>query len=393
MNISKLSNTVKTAVAALIFLFSACGEKQESPSFTVTGKISNAEGKTLYLSNIGFKKTTLLDSIKLGKDGIYKFTRPQPECYDFYFIALQGEKPVAFAVDSTETVTINSDAADFYGSYTVEGNIESVQIKEMCELQAALEEQVNSMLKSTSPAIIKTRNEIYSLIGEFKQNISTQYIVPAPSKASAYYALSLTLNGEPLFQPMNNRLDSKCLAAVATGLRHRFPNARRTHYLCKIAEESLQKTRPAKTRNIEVDEGDITTTGIFDIKLPGISGDSISLSSLKGNVVLLDFTVYEDAKISSRNIRLREIYSKYKDRGFEIYQVSYDVREHFWQQSASNLPWICVRDGGGARSGYLALYNIQSLPTFYLINSDNEIVLRDSQISDLEKEIEKLLAK
>ena len=296
-----------------------------------------------------------------------------------------------FAIDSTETITINSDAKDFHNAYTVEGNRESQQIKEMNELQYALEKQVSEMLKSTSPAIVKTRNEIYSLIGEFKENISKQYIIPAPDKASAYYALSLSLNGEPLFQPKNNRNDSKCFAAVATSLRLKYPNAKRTQHLCKLAEEGMMATRPKKRREIEVKEGDITTTGLFDIKLPGIDGDSISLSSFAGKVVLLDFTMYEDAKISSRNIKLREMYSKYRERGFEIYQISYDTREHFWQQSASNLPWTCVRDGDGAYSSYIKLYNVQTLPTFYLINRENEITLRDTQVENLEEEIDKLL--
>ena len=135
----------------------------------------------------------------------------------------------------------------------------------------------------------------------------------------------------------------------------------------------------------------MTTTGLFNIILPNAEGDSISLSSLAGKVTLLDFTTYEDAKMSSRNINLREVYNKYHDRGFEIYQVSYDTREHFWQQSAANLPWTCVRDGEGTRSSYIRLYNIQALPTFYLINRNNEIALRDNQIADLEEEIERLL--
>lgn len=378
-------------IASILSLFYACNDKQACPTFTVKGKIENAAGKTLYLSNIGINGNIVLDSVKIDKNGLYTFEQPQPASYDFFFIAINGAKPIPFAIDSTETITINSDANSFYDSYTVEGNIESQQIKEMNELQAALEKQVNEMLKSTSPAIIKTRNEIYTLIGEFKQNISRQYIIPTPDKASAYYALSLSLNGEPLFQPKNNRNDSKCFAAVATSMKIRFPKAKRTQHLYKIAEESMAATRPQKTKTVEIEEGNTTTTGLFNIELPGIAGDSISLSSFAGKVVLLDFTMYEDAKISSRNINLRELYSKYHDKGFEIYQVSYDTREHFWQQSASNLPWTCVRDGAGTNSQYIRLYNIQTLPTFYLINRDNEIVLRDNQIENLEKEIEKLL--
>ena len=378
-------------IASILSLFYACNDKQACPAFTVKGKIENAAGKTLYLSNIGINGNIVLDSVKIDKNGLYTFEQPQPASYDFFFIAINGAKPIPFAIDSTETITINSDANNFYDSYTIEGNIESQQIKEMNELQAALEKQVNEMLKSTSPAIIKTRNEIYTLIGEFKQNISKQYIFPTPDKASAYYALSLSLNGEPLFQPKNNRNDSKCFAAVATSMKIRFPKAKRTQHLYKIAEESMAATRPQKTKTVEIEEGNTTTTGLFNIELPGIAGDSISLSSFAGKVVLLDFTMYEDAKISSRNINLRELYSKYHDKGFEIYQVSYDTREHFWHQSASNLPWTCVRDGAGTNSQYIRLYNIQTLPTFYLINRDNEIVLRDNQIENLEKEIEKLL--
>lgn len=385
------NTTLFCIVASILSLFYACDNKPECPSFTVTGKIENAAGKTLYLSNIGINGNIVLDSVKIDKNGLYTFEQPQPASYDFFFIAINGAKPIPFAIDSTETITINSEANNFYDSYTIEGNIESQQIKEMNELQAALEKQVNEMLKSTSPAIIKTRNEIYTLIGEFKQNISRQYIIPTPDKASAYYALSLSLNGEPLFQPKNNRNDSKCFAAVATSMKIRFPKAKRTQHLYKIAEESMAATRPQKTKTVEIEEGNTTTTGLFNIELPGITGDSISLSSFAGKVVLLDFTMYEDAKISSRNINLRELYSKYHDKGFEIYQVSYDTREHFWQQSASNLPWTCVRDGAGTNSQYIRLYNIQTLPTFYLINRDNEIVLRDNQIENLEKEIEKLL--
>ena len=127
---------------------------------------------------------------------------------------------------------------------------------------------------------------------------------------------------------------------------------------------------------------------MFNITLPRANGDSIALSSMKGKVILLDFTVYENTGISSRNLKMRELYNKYNSKGFDIYQVSVDKREHFWQQSAGNLPWTCVRDANGTS---LRLYNVHVLPTFFLINKEGEIVLRDAQIENTEKEIEKLL--
>lgn len=391
MNIQKFKATLFAIAVTVTVLFTACNDTAPAgPSFTIKGTIANADGKVLKISNIDIKQTTLLDSVTIDNSGNYEFVIPQNECYSFYRLELDNEF-IIVSVDTTETITVNSDAEGFDSIYTVEGSPESTAIKEMNELQRALETQVNTMLKSPSPAVIKTRNKIYTLIGEFKNNIITQYIATAPNKASAYYALTLTLNGEPLFNPMSNRIDSKCFAAVATNLQHRFPGAKRTEHLAAIAEEGMRVTRPASTSNIEVEESSITTTGLFDINLPRANGDSIKLSSLAGKVVMLDFTLYEDPNMGGRNIQLRELYNKYKDRGFEIYQISYDIRENFWQMSASNLPWVCVRDGEGVGSSNTVLYNIQQLPTYFLINKENEITLRDNQITDLEAEIEKLL--
>lgn len=107
---------------------------------------------------------------------------------------------------------------------------------------------------------------------------------------------------------------------------------------------------------------------------------------------MLDFTLYKDTQMGVRNLKLRELYDKYRKEGFEIYQISHDEDEHFWKTSAENLPWICVRDEAVTEAAHLALYRIEKLPTFFLINRDNELVLRDVQITDLEKSIEELLA-
>lgn len=153
----------------------------------------------------------------------------------------------------------------------------------------------------------------------------------------------------------------------------------------------MRATQPVKRDTIYIETDNATAKGLFDIKLPNIDGDSITLTSLKGKVVMLDFTVYGDAKISARNLELREMYDKYKERGFEIYQISFDDNEHFWKTSASNLPWLCVRDAEGSTSYNLTLYRVQRIPTYFLINRANEVVLRDEQIEDINKSIEKLL--
>ena len=374
---------------ATLFL-AACNGSGQGKTFTVKGNIADGTDKEISVYRIAEGGAKEIEKKKLDKNGNYEFHIPSPEHFDFYILNIEEGGKIVFIADSTETITINSNIANLTADYTVDGNGENLRIKEIMELRDALEEQVKAMASSTSPAIIKTEREIRAVVDEFKENIIKQYIVPAPGSASAYYALTLSLGGAPIFNPLADKNDSRCFAAVATNFQHLHPGTRHTQRITKIAQEGLKATRPARQVEVEVEEREAKITDIFDIELPKANGDTIALSSLKGKVILLDFTVYEHTGISSRNIQLRELYDKYNSKGFEIYQVSADRREHFWQQSAANLPWTCVRDANGSS---FALYNVQEIPTFFLINKEGEIVLRDAQIESTEKEIEKLLKK
>lgn len=380
--------TLFTLLATLLFV--ACSGNSKEETFTVKGNIANGTDKEISVYRIAEGGAKEIEKKTLDKSGNYEFRVPSPEHFDFYILNVQDGGTIVFIADSTETITINSNIENLSTGYTVDGNAENQRIKEITELMDALQEQVKSMASTTSPAIIKTEREIRAVVDEFKENIIKQYIVPAPGSASAYYALTLSLGGAPIFNPMTDKEDSRCFAAVATNFQHLHPGTRHTQRITKIAQEGLKATRPARQVEVEVEEREANIADLFEIRLPQTNGDTIALSSMKGKVILLDFTVYENTGISSRNIQLRGLYDKYNSKGFEIYQVSADRREHFWQQSASNLPWTCVRDANGTS---FALYNVQEIPTFFLINREGEVILRDAQIENTEKEIERLLKK
>ena len=119
--------------------------------------------------------------------------------------------------------------------------------------------------------------------------------------------------------------------------------------------------------------------------------DERRLSELKGSVVLLDFTAYEMKGSQERTLALRELYNKFHPRGLEIYQVSLDRSEHYWKTMSEQLPWVCVWDEEGLDNDLVRLYNLQSLPTWFLISRQSELVGRMEMMDNLEREIEKLL--
>jgi hypothetical protein len=88
-----------------------------------------------------------------------------------------------------------------------------------------------------------------------------------------------------------------------------------------------------------------------------------------------------------RNLELKNIYKKYKDKGLEIYQVALDQNKSAWITTVqeTKLPWISVCDFKGIYSPAARLYNISKVPANYLINEKGEIIGKNMTTEELEK--------
>ena len=154
-------------------------------------------------------------------------------------------------------------------------------------------------------------------------------------------------------------------------------------------EEAVLQAYAEQQMAIPADK--IQHPGLIDIALEDNHGKVRHLTDLKGKVVLLDFHVFATNESPERILLLRELYNKFHAQGLQIYQVSLDSDEHFWKQQTAALPWISVREPRGLQSPTLAVYNLQGLPEFFLIDRDNNIVGRTQTIKDIEQEIERLM--
>lgn len=379
-------------IILLIVCIAALAACEKDASFTLKGTVSGAAGKTLYLTHVGMGKIEVLDSIPLDEVGNFNFSEPRPECYDFYRLQL-GRGIINIAIDSTETITVNANANNFSKGYTVKGSENNAKIKELVLMQMELQQQVNGLIQNSGPEVGFTREKINDLVNSYKENVKLNYIYKDPSKAYSYFALFQMLGDSFIFDSQNNRSDIKCFAAVATSLNDRFPHAARAMNIYNIAVKGLRNTRPVEIDSAAVKElqKKVVESGVIDIKLNDQNSKSHKLTDLKGKVVLLDFTAYQNSGLAKHNLLLRELYGKYSGEGFQIFQVSLDRDEHFWKSAADNLPWICVRDPQGSESSNITLYGVSSLPTYFLIDRSNTIVARGENIKDLSSEIARLL--
>lgn len=381
-----MKNVVYFLLALVVVGLGAC---DNGPKFKVQGEVTGAEDKTLYLEASGLEGIVLLDSVKLGSAGSFNFAEACPESPEFYRLRMGGQV-INFAVDSTETVTVKANAAKFDTDYTIEGSENNQKIKELVMLQAELQQKVDKLSKSGIPAGL-AQQQLANYINEYKEKVKRGYIYAAPNQSYAYFALFQTLNGYMIFDPMSNKDDVKCFAAVATSLNNAYPHADRSRNLYNMVIKGMKNTREPQQEVMEIDPDIIQEADIIDIKLKDLKGNVRTLTELKGKVVLIDFTVYNNAMSPAHNLALRELYDKYQAKGLEIYQISLDTDEHFWKTSADNLPWICVRDAAGPYSQYVSIYSVAGLPSVFLVGRDNVLKLRGENIQDLEAEVRKLL--
>ena len=129
------------------------------------------------------------------------------------------------------------------------------------------------------------------------------------------------------------------------------------------------------------------------LSLPSLQGDSISLSSLKGKVVLIDFWASWCGPCRISNKQLVKLYAKYKDKGFEIYGISIDENRNAWEKAVKKdkITWLQVNDDAGSASPVTRDWNVYQIPTSYLMDQNGNLIAMDLDTRSLERKLKELL--
>lgn len=375
-------------LALMAAMLTSCNNKK----FHINGTVTEAKDSVLYLENMSLDGPVVVDSVKLDDKGAFSFSGKAPDAPEFYRLRIAGQI-INLSVDSTETVDVKVSYPSMATGYTVDGSAECATIRELALKQIDLQNRVIAVQNNPNLGYDLTRDSIGKLVAAYKEDIKRNYIYKAPMRASSYFALFQTLGNMLIFNPRENADDVKVFAAVATSWDTYHPDALRGKNLHNIAIEGMKNVRIMRNKMAaqNIDASKVNVSNIIDISLLDNQGNRRSLTDLKGKVVMLDFHVFGSNGSTKRIMEMRELYNKYHDRGFEIYQVAFDPDEHFWKTQTAALPWISVRDPQGLQSQNLAAYNVSSIPTFFLIDRNNEVKKRDSQITDIDAEINALL--
>jgi peroxiredoxin len=383
-----ISSTLFLLVASMLLL-SSCNSKGKS--FSVNGEIASAEGQVLYLEHRGLGGLEIVDSVKLKENGKFSFKEKAPENPEFYQLRL-GEQIIVFAVDSIEKLQLNANASDLYNTYEIEPAILNQQIKKVMDMQRAAKNDISSLIaKHDNKEIedIDLMEQVDSVLTVYK-TFASNLILGNPSSAAAYYAVFQKIDDYLIFDPYEKK-DYPMFAAVATSWNRYYPDAPRTKHLYEFTMNALRVRKQQQQQGDLLNNITVTESQLPDISLLNVKGQKASLSSLKGSIVLLDFTAYKTDFSLQHNEAIKRVYEKYKSSGMTVYQISFDSDAHFWKNVSAELPWTTVYDPASVNSDLLRNYNVRELPTAYILNKEGDMVRRVEDFGKLDQYISELL--
>ena len=373
-------------LCAIALAVTACNKRE----FTIEGRVTDADGQILYLESLASGQPEVLESVALDKEGSFKFTQEAPQYPEFYQLRLNGSL-VHFAIDSTETLTFSARATDFADGYELTGSDECTKMRIVTDESGKLKKRINELsraIESKSNQVDSLRQQAVQALADYKKKMFN-LVLENPASATSYYIVFQEINGDKIFNPYNAE-DRKLIAAVATGFDMRYPESPRSKQLKEMTLAAMASDWAEKQ---EIPDIEAETASYIDVELYDQLGRKQTLAEQVENnkVVLLSFTAYQTEYSPAYNMKLAELYKRYKNRGLEIYQISFDADEQAWKVAADNLPWVCVRDPQTVYSSYASMYNVKTLPTCFVIDKNDGVVKRIEKVDEIESAIQSRL--
>lgn len=362
------------------FLTVACS----SDRVRISGRMVGGDSRTIYLEEVTPLAQTVVDSAQLDEAGNYRLElRNAGRTPSLYNLIYDGDKIPLFLCGG-DRLTVSA-AGRPVGNYTVDGSEESEALRlfyqpfvaGMARLDA-LAMRFDGSAQGDEEALRRLKTEYRAGYLAVKRE-QLRFIVEHKSSLAAVYALYQRLPGDnSLFSPESDVIYYRM---VADAVEERYPDS---PYLPSLAGEIARM-------DARIDlVSNISEVGFPDVALPDMFGRTVRLGELEGKVVLVDFWSAELGNSNAINAELKELYARYADRGFEVYQIGVDRSKELWIAAVQEqrLPWISVCDFRGAGSPVLGLYNVRKVPTNFLIDRQGAVVARDLYGVALERALE-----
>lgn len=343
----------------------------------VTGQIINSTSKQIHIAENKGKVKVNIISAEIGPDGKFVLEGEVPTP-DYYLLRVSEDNHINIILKDSKEIKVYTDMSNINTYTNIIGSDDSQALhnfiaeyqhhrSKLTELQ-----KVGQSNPSKRDSIIQVQMQMNKGFNMTKRNKF--------SRTHSNSAALIVLVG--LY---DKKTEFSAYEKVVNDLYKAFPESPSVQNIKKQYDFEKKKNEAA------------LTTGIGkpapDIDMPDENGKNIKLSSLKGNVVLIDFWASWCGPCRRENPNVVKLYEKYKDHGFTVYSVSMDKDKAKWLAAieADQLTWpnhVSELKGWNASGG--RTYGVSSIPTTYLVGKDGKIVNKNLRGPNLETALKEL---
>ncbi|MFT4522352.1 MAG: peroxiredoxin [Bacteroidia bacterium] len=351
----------------------------EKTNFVLKGKIisDKAENTLVFLNYLDGPNLKFSDTTRVDSKGRYQFSGTSAD-EKFYYVTLGTGTPpgVPILLQDGETVQLDIETGLFYKT-AVKGNESNSHLKQLYDIYTTHNEESANFqkgLEDINPNSLSdsARNAISFQYAAMQKRFSSDvvnFIETTKGGPCTYFAVSYVMQ-EPPVTVLNKAL---------VVMKKDAPK----HPLTKALESKINNIAPLSVGGLAP-----------EIALKSPDGEVITLSSLRGKVVLIDFWASWCGPCRKENPNVVRMYKKYHDQGFEVYSVSLDNSKDKWMNAIQQdgLTWTHVSDLKGWQSSAAQLYKVSGIPKTFLLDTEGRILATDLRGSDLEARLAQLFA-
>lgn len=372
----KLVNRLLLLVVPFLLIVSCSkGESNEKndDSVKISGTVRNPQDGLILLQELQDNVMTTIDTLHLNNKNAFE-TTVNNAGPGFYRLNLYDKQFVNFILDD-ENVEITADGASQEGIAEVKGSTDTDHFNAINDIMKDFQKDVQELETAFQQATLeKDQAKIDSLRAKYvgmeeeRSEAVKEEINKMENSIAALYAANF-LDPEknfPFFDSLAKKFGQELPNSAYTKQFVEMVNNMRTLAIGSMAPE---------------------------IALPNPEGDTVKLSSLRGNYVLIDFWAAWCRPCRMENPNVVRMYHKYNDKGFEVFGVSLDKNREDWLAAIENdgLVWTQVSDLQYFNSAAASLYNIQAIPATFLIDPDGKIIAKNLRGAALEEKLAELL--
>ncbi len=369
----------------VIAIFFSCAE-QKNEGFQIEGKLIRSAGESVFLDELTPTSVQTVDTVVIDQYGKFEFSQKISEP-KFYIVRVDKKNFVSLLVAPNDKLTISGDVKDLPNTYHIEGSDDSKLLED-------LHYQLNTTLvKIDSLGLVYSQNKVNPKLDSIKEYLDISYnqivadfrtysinfVQKNCSSLAAILALSQQLDPQNyIFDPLK---DMKYFKLVDDTLMTIYPNHEQVKSFHQFVSDILKQGSP-------LDIGMVAPA----IAMRSPEDLVVSLTSLRGKYVLVDFWASWCKPCRAENPNLVRNFVKYHKLGLEIYQVSLDKTRDEWVTAikADNLTWWHVSDLKFWDSETAKQYQVQAIPANFLLDKEGKIIAKNLRGAELGNKLQEI---